>query len=220
MFEKPLECPIAVTPPTDEGISDGAAWCDGQDGEDPLFLVTHLKSSIRGNPVLSKLAAQPWVEHVVLRGGLHYGKGSVLALVSDAADIAEVAQAGSPTALCVVSWATPEVVPWAQMVGALALDVEDPDGSRWDAPFPGLHDEVERELERVTAAINHNNVLSTYAEKRDTLSALERLHSKGLRPDPVVVMAWAAVHGWSGKNVKLLGEWVGRINGGGRLRHR
>lgn len=220
MFEQPLKCPVAVTPPTDEGIGAGAEWCDEIDGENPLFLVTHLKSSTRGSSVLSKLAAQSWVEHVVLRGGLYYGKGSVLAIVSDAADIAEVADAGSPTALCVVSWATPEVVPWAQMVGALALGVEDPDGSRWDAPFPGLHDEVERELEHVTAAINHNNVLSTYAEKRGTVSALERLHSKGLRPDPVVVMAWAAAQGWSGKNVKLLGEWVGRINGGGRLRQR
>lgn len=153
-------------------------------------------------------------------GGLHYGKGPVLAILPDVHEIAEIAHAGRPTALCVVNWATPEVVPWAQMVGAATLTEEDPDGARWDAPYPGLHDEVERELERVTASINHNNVLSTYMEKRDTVTALKRLRSKGLKPDPVVVMAWAAAHGWSGKNVKTLGEWVGRINRGEQIRSR
>lgn len=220
MFEQEIKCPVAVTSPLDEDIHEGATWCSDIDSENPLYLVTHQVNSIRGNRYLEELAAQSWVEHQVLRGGLHYGNGPVLACFPDVHDIAEIAHAGTPTALCVVNWATPELVPWAQMVGALALSVEDPDGSRWDDSFPGLHDEVERELERVTAAINHNNVLSSRMEKRDTVTALKRLRDKGFRPDPVVVMAWVAAHGWSGKNVKTLGEWVGRINRGEQIRSR
>lgn len=218
MLGQKLGIPVAVTPPTDEGLAAGVEWCLEQDEEWAIQLVTATKGAVEGGTILGRLASADYVEHHTLRGGLRYGHGPALVYVPlDIYEVADAVNAGRPTALCVASWAQPEIVPWAQMVGAIALAVEDPDGARWDDPIPHLADEVTEELHRITRAINHNNHLSGPREKRDTVRGLERIRDAGFRPDPLVVMAWAAANGWSGKNIKVLGKWVERVNSGGRL---
>ncbi|NEG54809.1 hypothetical protein [Bifidobacterium platyrrhinorum] len=217
MFENRNNFPCAVVDQDDVGERLALEWCNKylKSGQH-LTLWVAQKNILGNNKFLIRLSQHPQVDVVVARGSGYFASyGPVLAMYPRVGELGTIMATSGMTALCVVRWEN-SLSTWIKETGAEVLHE-----AGWKFPVEDnseLNPEILEELKNITLVINHNNTIAAGFEKKIVVTRLLRLHDDGVVLPRGVMMEWAAAHGWRGKNVDTLGEYVDKINAGVRPR--
>lgn len=197
----------------DEAIVLGLKWLTEQPGE-PLILL-HAKNMIDSNRLLGAAAHEYGIRFEAPRTiwGASWSRGGILApwASDDVLRCIDDRLAFNAHAVCVIGWREddPEHAAWIAARGALDLR----DGRPIAKPVNQIISDpvVQIALDEAERFVNHNNALVQAEDKSYLVRTLqERVRGgHGLNLDEIA--AYAMATGWTGREVKRIREYGGRI---------
>lgn len=217
MFEKPVTYPCASAENTDEGRRLAVEWVlkKSKTEESEVTIWAHSKTSLKGVSHVESLSFREGIEVVTPRTFGRYPSGVALALWPDIDSIGHVISGTGIKALCIVQ-SIGELETWVDETGSEILF--ETGGYVNEMPEPPLCSELVEALETITNAINHNNRADQYYNKQRIVTELRRCRDLGINLQEKRIAQWAAAHGWTDDNPKILRQFVSGINRGARFR--